>query len=93
MKNFYDEKILKKYKGSALAIGNFDGVHRGHQKVFRYAKKIAKKKSIKFGILTFNPLPIMFFNKNEHSFIKCNYIIYTCFFCAFPLVVNYTSCG
>ena len=68
MKNFYDEKILKKYKGSALAIGNFDGVHRGHQKVFRYAKKIAKKKSIKFGILTFNPLPIMFFNKNI-----CNY--------------------
>ena len=63
MKIFHKATILKNYKGSALAIGNFDGAHKGHQKVFKYAKKFAKRKKIKFGILTFNPLPVMFFNK------------------------------
>jgi len=63
MKSFNNLSIPKKYKGHAIAIGNFDGVHRGHQKVFKEAKKLAKKNRIKFGILTFNPLPIMFFNK------------------------------
>ena len=64
MKIFNKTKILKKYKGSALAIGNFDGVHRGHQKIFKLAKKFAKKNKVKFGVLTFSPLPVMFFNKN-----------------------------
>ena len=63
MKNFKSVNVLKKYQGSALAIGNFDGVHRGHQKVFENAKKFAKKNKIKFGVLTFDPLPVMFFNK------------------------------
>ena len=40
-KNIFIDKI---YKRSALAIGNFDGVHKGHQKVFDLAKKHAKKK-------------------------------------------------
>ena len=60
MKIFNNTKILKNYKNSAIAIGNFDGVHKGHQKVFQQARKIAKKMKIKFGILTFTPLPVMF---------------------------------
>ncbi len=63
MKIFNNFTILKKYKRSSLAIGNFDGVHKGHQKVFNSARKIAKKTNSKFGILTFSPLPVMFFNK------------------------------
>ena len=68
MKNFNNLSISKKYKGHAIAIGNFDGVHRGHQKVFKEAKKLAKKNKIKFGILTFNPLPAMFFNKKISNY-------------------------
>ena len=45
MKIFNSPIITKKYKGSAIAIGNFDGVHKGHQKVFSQAKKFAKKNS------------------------------------------------
>ena len=63
MKIFKGAKILKKFKRSAIAIGNFDGLHKGHQKVFKTAKNLAKKNKIKFGVLTFSPLPVMFFNK------------------------------
>ncbi|MDC0205446.1 bifunctional riboflavin kinase/FAD synthetase [Pelagibacteraceae bacterium] len=63
MKVFNNTNILNKYKGSAIAIGNFDGVHKGHEKVFKETKKFAKKNKIKFGVLTFTPLPVMFFNK------------------------------
>jgi riboflavin kinase / FMN adenylyltransferase len=68
MKVFKNINITKKYKDSALAIGNFDGVHLGHQKVFNETRKIAKKKKIKFGVLTFTPLPIMFFNKSIKNY-------------------------
>ena len=44
MKIFNNINITKNYKVSALAIGNFDGVHKGHQKVFSETRKIAKKK-------------------------------------------------
>jgi len=64
MKIFNNFKISKKYKKSSLAIGNFDGVHKGHQKVFKYAKK----NKLKFGILTFSPLPVMFFNKKIKNY-------------------------
>ena len=68
MKIFNNLKISKKYRGSSLAIGNFDGVHKGHQKVFAYARKFAKKSKTKFGILTFSPLPVMFFNKKIRNY-------------------------
>ena len=64
MKIFNNFIISKKYKKSSLAIGNFDGVHKGHQKVFKYAKKT----KLKFGILTFSPLPVMFFNKKIKNY-------------------------
>ena len=68
MKIFNSINIPKNYKASALAIGNFDGIHKGHQKVFRETRKFAKRKKIKFGVLTFTPLPIMFFYKNIKNF-------------------------
>ena len=68
MKIFNSINIPKSYKISALAIGNFDGVHKGHQKVFKETKKFAKRKKIKFGVLTFTPLPTMFFYKNIQNF-------------------------
>jgi len=64
MKIFNNPIIAKKYKRSSLAVGNFDGVHKGHQKVFKYAKSTKSK----FGILTFSPLPVMFFNKKIRNY-------------------------
>ena len=68
MKIFNNPVILKEYKESSLAIGNFDGVHKGHQKVFKQAHAFAKKKKLKFGVLTFSPLPVMFFNKQIRNY-------------------------
>tara|TARA_B100001996_G_scaffold305914_1_gene247096 strand:+ start:1792 stop:2700 length:909 start_codon:yes stop_codon:yes gene_type:complete len=57
-------EINKKFKKSVVAIGNFDGLHLGHQKILKQARKKAKKNKIKFGVVTFEPVPVMFFNKH-----------------------------
>tara|TARA_B100001057_G_scaffold352510_1_gene354217 strand:- start:42 stop:947 length:906 start_codon:yes stop_codon:yes gene_type:complete len=63
MKIFKNTSVTQNYKDSVLAIGNFDGVHVGHKKVLNAAYKKAKKIKKKFGLLTFEPVPVMFFNK------------------------------
>ena len=59
---YKNSKINKKFKRSVIAIGNFDGLHLGHKKVLNQAKLKAKKNKIKFGVVTFEPVPVMFFN-------------------------------
>ena len=64
-KNF---SVSKNHKNSILLIGNFDGLHIGHQKLFNFAKKYKKKHKIKIGVLTFDPMPKMFFDKKLKNF-------------------------
>jgi len=67
--NLYNNfNIKSKHKGSIILIGNFDGLHLGHQKLFSLAKKYKKKHSLKIGVLTFEPMPKMFFNKVIRNF-------------------------
>jgi|TARA_B100001094_G_C18133857_1_gene773844 riboflavin kinase / FMN adenylyltransferase len=54
--------IRKEHKNAVIAIGNFDGLHLGHQKVLKEAKLKAKKNKLKFGLVTFEPVPVMYFN-------------------------------
>ena len=63
--NFDIQNIHKK---SIILIGNFDGLHLGHQKLFYLAKKYKKKFSLKVGVLTFEPMPKMYFNKKIKNF-------------------------
>ena len=58
------------HKNSIVAIGNFDGVHLGHQKVLLEAKKLAKKKKSKFGLITFEPIPMVFFKKIKNHRVQ-----------------------
>jgi len=68
MKLYKSFNVLKKHKGSIILIGNFDGVHLGHQKLFKLASSYKKKLSLNIGVLTFEPMPKMFFNKNIKNF-------------------------
>jgi riboflavin kinase/FMN adenylyltransferase len=43
--------------GAAIVIGNFDGVHRGHQAVLRQASKLADQRGLDCVVLTFDPHP------------------------------------
>ncbi len=63
MKIYNNANLNTKHEGGVIAIGNFDGIHLGHQKVINEAKKKAKKEKLPFGLMTFEPVPVMFFNK------------------------------
>ncbi len=65
-------KIKSKHKSSILLIGNFDGLHLGHQKLFSLANKYKKKYLLKVGVLTFEPMPKMFFDENLNNFRLSN---------------------
>ena len=67
MKIYKNANLNKEHHKSVIAIGNFDGIHLGHQKVINEAKKKAKKNKLPFGIMTFEPVPVMFFNKKKKN--------------------------
>ena len=50
---------------TALAIGNFDGVHNGHQAVLRRLDDLARARGLVSSILTFEPHPREFFNPDQ----------------------------
>jgi riboflavin kinase/FMN adenylyltransferase len=52
------EKLTKKYPYPVLTIGNFDGVHLGHQTIFRLVKEQAKEKNGTSIVFTFEPHPL-----------------------------------
>ena len=67
--NLYNNFNIQNYhKRSIILIGNFDGLHLGHRKLFNLAKKYKKKYSSKIGVLTFEPMPKMYFNKHIKNF-------------------------
>jgi len=67
-KHYRDFNISIKDRRSILLIGNFDGLHSGHQKLFSLAKKYKIKYKLKIGVVTFEPMPKMYFNKSIKNF-------------------------
>ena len=66
--NIYNNANLnRKHLNGVIAIGNFDGLHLGHQKVINEAKQKAKKYKLPFGVMTFEPVPVMFFSKKKRD--------------------------
>ncbi len=49
----------------AVTLGNFDGVHAGHQTLISQLVKTAKKKKLKSVVITFEPMSKVFFSKNK----------------------------
>jgi riboflavin kinase/FMN adenylyltransferase len=68
-------RILNSYKdvppdlkGPAVAIGNFDGVHRGHQALLICAREEARAGGAPAGVIVFEPHPREFFRPGEPHF-------------------------
>lgn len=55
-------------KGAVIALGNFDGLHRGHQAVIAQAAEIAKSLGAPLGIGLFRPHPFRYFKPDAPPF-------------------------
>ena len=55
-------------RGAVIAIGNFDGIHKGHQALIAAAYNVAKTIEAPFGVMTFEPHPRKLFQKDSSPF-------------------------
>ncbi len=65
-RHFHD--LPPEARGAAVAIGNFDGLHRGHRAVIDEAGHIARAAGMPWAVLTFEPHPRAFFNPETEPF-------------------------
>ncbi len=56
-----------KNHGLCLSIGNFDGIHLGHQSIIYQLKETSKKYNLPCAIMTFEPHPLAYFNQNKKT--------------------------
>ena len=56
--NFGDSQIDPAAQHAVLAVGNFDGVHLGHQELLKRARRLADEKNCGAAVLTFEPHPL-----------------------------------
>jgi riboflavin kinase/FMN adenylyltransferase len=62
------DAIPPAFRGGAVAIGNFDGVHRGHQALLEAARSEGSARQAPALLLTFEPHPRSFFRPDEPTF-------------------------
>ncbi len=55
-------------RGAAVSMGNFDGVHRGHQQVIALAAKAAGQLGCPLGVITLDPHPRLYHRPDEPAF-------------------------
>ncbi|HEX7943916.1 MAG TPA: bifunctional riboflavin kinase/FAD synthetase [Phenylobacterium sp.] len=55
-------------RGASVALGNFDGVHRGHQRVIALAAKAAGETGAPLGVISFEPHPRRIFQPDAPAF-------------------------
>ncbi|MBU0740502.1 MAG: bifunctional riboflavin kinase/FAD synthetase [Alphaproteobacteria bacterium] len=67
-RNEKKEPLPSALRGGVVAIGNFDGVHRGHQAVLSRALERAKALGVPALVLTFEPHPRTVFNPDKPVF-------------------------
>lgn len=51
-------ELAKIGMGCVLTIGNFDGVHIGHQEILAVARQTAAKRAVELAVMTFEPHPL-----------------------------------
>jgi len=66
------EYVRSEDRGASVAIGNFDGVHLGHQAVIAVARSEAARIKAPLGVVTFEPHPREFFAPQSPPFRLMN---------------------
>lgn len=61
-------EVSAEVRGGVVALGNFDGVHRGHQAVIEETRRMAVSLSAPAGVMTFDPHPRRFFQPDLPPF-------------------------
>ena len=59
------QHIPSDYAGCVATIGNFDGVHKGHQQVLAHVKQQADLQQLPASVISFDPLPHEFFGRDK----------------------------
>jgi len=67
-RHFLDQPVCDEAAGAVIAIGNFDGVHRGHQVVLKTALEFARSTDRQCFALSFEPHPRTLFNAKSPVF-------------------------
>jgi riboflavin kinase/FMN adenylyltransferase len=62
--NIRSHSKYPKLSRAVIALGSFDGVHRGHQKIIQTGINLAKRFRSPFGVITFMPIPPMLIYKD-----------------------------
>ncbi len=62
------EAVPDEFRGAVVAIGNFDGVHKGHHQVIDEAGRIAKACGAPWAVLSFEPHPRLLFDSEAEPF-------------------------
>ncbi|HEX3886884.1 MAG TPA: bifunctional riboflavin kinase/FAD synthetase [Phenylobacterium sp.] len=62
------QDLQQEDRGAAVAMGSFDGVHRGHQQVIALAAKAAGELGAPLGVITFDPHQRAYFRPDEPAF-------------------------
>jgi riboflavin kinase / FMN adenylyltransferase len=62
------DDVPARFRGASVAIGNFDGLHRGHQHLLNVTRDRAKSLGKPWGIVTFEPHPRSYFRPGEPVF-------------------------
>lgn len=64
-----EEPVPARLRGGVVAIGNFDGIHRGHQAVLERALEEARRRGVPALVLTFAPHPRKVFRPDVLLFV------------------------
>lgn len=67
-----EELIAYNQSGFTAAIGNFDGIHHGHQTLIKHLKKVSVAKKLPSLIITFHPHSKVFFFPENHFLLTEN---------------------
>ena len=64
----HETELPANIKGTVVALGNFDGFHRGHQVVIGEAGRIAREKNLALVVVTTEPHPRNYFDPDQPPF-------------------------